>query len=441
MNPLNTSATLVSLCALMSGLVACGDTSPESGTATVQGKIEASGETQADAVIATQHDSDGNETIVSIGDAVIAADGSYTLSVEIPDPSAGPLVLTAESGGEARGSALVSLGNSPSEIIVAPPINTESSVETDIYVDVGVSIDLDTSEIAALKLLVDDTLAAAVASSNDYAADVQATADGVAAASLAFEQALEARAEGEASALLTAANEEIVIALAELDRALHEASTAAEAEAAADAYVKAHVEAYANAGFDEATLATAALAAIDGMEHYVVDHTASAKAAAAAHANLVFAAVISQAVETRMEAAGMAASSLTTAADARAQLEAEIRAAKEEGDDAAQAIAEAWATYSAAIEAEIEGSLELGTEVLATLKAGMAQAEQDLDGAIDDASGSASTVAATLADAHVSFYGTATAQTETTLLTAAGMTDAEASATVSILATLSVTDG
>lgn len=431
----HTSATIVSLTALLSAFATgCSDASTRDPAgevrATIQGKIESDANIQADTIVATQLG--GGR--VSTGDAELGADGSYTLAVNIPDPSAGPLVISAQTAGEATGSVLVSVASTSGDLIQAPPINIESSVEVEVHASLAVGV-----QLPALKLLVDDTTARAVAASEAYAADVQATADGVAAASLAFEQALQAQATSDVSAQLALAHDDAASALATLDHALFTATTQAEATTALEIYARAYLTAYANAGFSHDALSTAALAAIDGMEHYAQQLTSDAHAAALAHANGVFAEAVGTAIEAQLVIAGAAQTSVDAVAQARAQLAADLAQAASAGAQAEADVAAAWAAYSSAVEATLADGMDLGAELIDGIKLSLAEAEQSLDTEIANAAGSADAVAATLAHAHADYRSETTA--DTSAFTTVGLSDAEAHAAMTIIATISITDG
>lgn len=433
MNIQRACATLVSLTTLV---VAAGcsdaptdDPPADASTATVQGKIEAG--IAADAVIATQLV--GQERrVVSTGAAELSDDGSYALPIEVADPAAGPIVISAQAEGEVSGSVLVTLAHALGETVAAPPIDVESSVEAEVYGSAYV-------DAAPLKLLVDEHTAMAIDASQQYAADLQATANGVLAASLAFEQALAAQAEADVSAELSSAHQGAMNALIALDGALHDAQSDADVSAALEVYADAYFAAYADAGFDHEALCTAALAAVDGVAHYAAGQSAEVRAAAWAQSNALFAELVSAAIAAELAAAGASQATLEALAQAEAQLDAEIAAAAGAGAEAQADIAAAWADYAAAAEAQLSQALSLTSELLDAVALTLAETEASLDATLTGAQGDAAAVAEAIGDAHADYRAEATA--DTSALVAAGLTEAHAGATLSILATTSIIDG
>jgi hypothetical protein len=403
-----------------------------SSRAAIRGRIASAGGADVEMVHAYRFESSG--ALVELARASIA-DERYEVAIDLAAAGDSPIVVVAESGSEVRGSVTVFGDAAVDGVIVAAPIDVETTVESDVYAELRAG-SAGAESMAALRLFVDGEMAQALSASSDYAGDVAAAAEGVLAAATAFDVALAELGGPDAGARIDAAAEALATAQAELDAALDEAKAPVEVMAATAGYARAYLEAYAAAGFAPEELAAAAHAATGSLEHFAGELDAEVQGAAQAHANAVLALAVSASATAQMTVLGATEASLAALAAARAELEERVTAAGGLGAGASAEIAAAWSAYAAVLDAELDATMGLGAGVLAAAVAGANELEGDLDAAIAGAEGDAAAVGETLGEAHASFLAECTANGE--LLGTVGSSEAEAHAALALVAELSL---
>jgi hypothetical protein len=299
---------------MVAALAACDDgMSPnEHGTASVQGSVESTREPAPEREPAPSGEAAppspapgptpetvsvvqlrGNGTFAELATASVAFDGSF--DVEGVPAGRSDLAVLAYAGGEVVGGVLIHETSRAGAVIVAAPINYETTVEAEAYA--RVRADGDDGSASELSLLVhmQGSAAQRVATS---AAEIEAVAAGYVAASTAMTRAYAASgASLDASARAEALSDAAVQFAAERHAgvsasAAHEAFT----DAALDAYVA------AGAGLQQSLVASAAAATM-------FDATLYGESSARAD-------VVAQAVRMNLRARERLAAELSTAAEA-----------------------------------------------------------------------------------------------------------------------------
>lgn len=291
-----------------------------------------------------------------LAQAEIAADGSYEI---VLPPDATHVVLQAMDGSEkVVASALLEASGSLGSVVFATPMDTESSVEAEVYLAMMSRVGTAEIDMIDVRARIDEATAMAVraaAQAGDAAAEIEALAQAILAA-----QAAEIRAYAGAGVTITqeALFEAELQAAQALSTALHQGQDAITAYAAffeALASAAESLGAGAEAGSSaEASASLSFRLVLDGLLE-----SAGAEAQAVAQAALVHAATLeaeasARAVEAILVAGNAASEIQAQAESASATLVAEVSVAT-----TIQAAVEAHADFAATLigETSVTGSV------------------------------------------------------------------------------------
>lgn len=432
--------------ALLAGTAACGGPSEDSNKGTVNGRVENTGAMPVDgaAITAYRVEADGSLTAISSGNVQTSADGTYSVVVELASDTMSDIVIVADNNG-AEGSVIVSGELSSGGSITAAPIDSETTVETDVYIEANAEGNWDSScTTAQLRTWISAEMAAAIEGSTDYAGTVQTWAQATTSAMVSWSGTLAHEAVGATSAEIEAALEGGAQAQASLDAQLHAAQSQAEIDAALEAHAEATIQAYADAGITVEQMSNASQAAMEAMVTYAGDLSADARARAISDAEQTRGLFVQAAVEARFEAMAAAGAAQQNVVQAGETLQADLEAAASAGASAAADVEAAWSDYRASVETELEATVSAGAQTaLSQVESAIATAETTLDGALAaiSASADADVVANATVDAFGVFYASAFAQANTTTLVTAGLDEADARAVIQVLVSVSASAG
>jgi hypothetical protein len=427
-----------------------------SATAAIEGRVEELREKSvAGAIVSAYHvESDGDLRLISNGTTTTDADGRYRLQVFLSGEGVERILVqaTASGAGSDAGSVLVEAALEAGATVTAAPIEVETSVEADVYVEARASGDFDAERHsrAVLRTFVSAELAARVQAiaedtgSADYEAEVAAVAEAALAFSEAWYVSLTDETSGASEATVEAAFEALAEAQVDLDEALDAAEGSSEVDAALQAYLEASLDAYLDAGVTHTQLVVAVQAAAEASFAYATELTADVEAALRARVAWTEAMVVSTATDAwfaALEAEGaVTASVVSDVEDAGATLRTSVEAAVDAGASAESDIADAFATYESAVSAELDA-------MISGMGAGTVTAYATVEAAIDAAAGTMATAIAALsasasvavsgeaaAELVATFYAAATSSTLVDGLTTTGVASAVAELTVRIRA-------
>ncbi|MBA2663881.1 MAG: hypothetical protein H0U74_16450 [Bradymonadaceae bacterium] len=355
------------LVSLLASSVACGESADgdtnnanngqDGDTAVIEGRLEsqASGEAEGDAqfsntvVTAYRVMADGSVTQVSASETAVEADGRYTITIDLSAELQGDLIVEASRESAAIGSVLVKNSIAAGQTVMAAPISTKTSIESDAYVEARVSGQWDNHcSVSQHREFISSRLAAGLhaQSGEHYKASVATMSQASTSAMKAwsgFIVAQSAASEADLQATFAAQAE----ARAEHDAYLHAGQPA---EQARDDYRASTRHAYAQAGITIETQAQASHAASEGMLVYAGELSAELRGRAEADAEAYRARFVTEAIALYFEALGFAdeSSQMEAIISAGASLEASLDAS-----DGQQAARSAWQQYRESVEAEL----------------------------------------------------------------------------------------
>jgi hypothetical protein len=426
--------------ALLAALAGCGDGGENvtRSTKSLSGRVESTGSFQGAVVDAHEVSSDGSEVASSNadGEGTIAANGEYSVDVDVEQGATATVLVEATKNGE-RLAAIVESDFSGSGTITVEPMTVETTFESDVYVRALAEGALCDGCSSALVLDWVGEAAAETHADASSEASLDAAVDVTADASAAFHAALESSAASEASlrTALEAQADARIIRAESLDAS---ASASASAEAEGD-YLDAVVTAYASAGIDIDEQAAAAQAAAERAQARI-DATASLsaemRASLKADIEVQRAVLVSWAVEAHAEASGASEATLHTAAET---LKASLAAAATAGASADAQIEAAWDAYRLSVRASLRASLSAGEQtafdaIVPVLEAAAATMHTSLDASYS-VSGSVSTWIGPV----LTFSASGDAQADA--LVAAGVSEARASVIVKMLVAAELAGG
>ncbi len=396
---------------------------------------------EGNAVVVSEVRADGTTEVISDGEAHTDSNGHYAVSVE---HSGGDLIVELV-GSESIGSALVSSRQIALDTTTTvAPISAETTVETMLFLEAHADGTWnDNCTIESLRGLVSGEFAIDVLSSgSEMQGSIDAYADAAVGAMTAEGQTLEGEFVGMTSAEMDALFDARAQAQAEFDASLHAAADAEAAAEAAEQHAEDSRDAAIQAGLSAEEAGLAAEAAAWTSFTYVAELEGEARAQAMSDTNMTLASHTTAEVEAHFMAFG---GEIDAIVEAGAQLEAELATAGQDADDAGDEIDAAWAHYEAIVEAELEARLEeslgLASVLVATeVQAAILASSQALSAALLalEAGADAATSASAAVDAFGDFQGQLQGDAFVSSLTAAGMSDGEAQATVELFALLSL---
>lgn len=380
-------------------------------------------------VVAFEVESDGSLTAVS--DSVTTdVNGSYRVEVTFEASSISDLVVEATGSGSFEGRAIVSAEITDGSTVSAPPISGESTVEADIYVEARSSFDAHTTS-EGLRGMIDSQVTAAVQASAEYQQDVQDLAVSIAAGLKARARMLVHSSIGFTEAQVQAFLRAEAEAQADLDHALHIATSQAQIDAAVSAYVSAMATARSDLGLSEFSQS------VQAQVTAALSTSASLSSNVASQARVRFERLKAQALADANEAAftALGASSLvmTGLNDARVQLYAAIEAS----GGAQASINNAWVSYNGYVRGELKTQVESvrsgGSAAIDTVQTSVTTSRTTLQSALTAAAGNV--------DAIVTAYASFMAAVDASVrgdATLNQMTSAQVDATIGVLAILNL---
>jgi hypothetical protein len=373
------------------------------GTSTVRGKVSDQPGSQQQGLSSSAGEFGGSGTVSAtkvVKAAVLGGDGSLQVIAEAEVDASGRYDLTVPSGehrlilqavdaqGQVVAQGILEASGNAGEQVTAAPLDTESSVEAAVLVEMVKrgSAEAETNAID-LRARINARVAAEVKAATDSGAKVRALADAVIAAQKTQVESYEQNGKTISQEALFQAQ---LQAAAKLNAALDRGDSAEQAYATFHADVAAALKAQGISEKQRAEAETCGSAAFRAtvQARLAVGVGADAVAEAAVRQAAAYEAVATTAaVEATLRASGAADATITQATAAAATLRASLAAAT-----TAAASAQAYAAYSAAItgEANVSGS------VLGSYLAVNAANQAAVDAAIAASVQAAATLNATL---------------------------------------------
>jgi hypothetical protein len=350
--------------------------------------------------------------------AETSAAGRYQLDVTL-SASAAALYVRIEDDSER--SVLLSraaVGAAGSATVHLAPIDAASTTRADVYVAAVAEASSDADANLALDAFVSPELIARLNAAADGDAAIAATADAVVDARETLVAGLGAPLDGStrgdvSAALVAEAHAELAFAAA-LDASASDEDT----RTAYDVYVQATVDGMIEAGFAPSRIAAASIASETALEANL------SGVASEGHAELE--ALVAASVTTAVEAGAGAELGDAGIVEAGASLRTTLRWAAVSGSATEEAAV--WSDYGHALDASVSSHLTLTGTILETIRADVDAAALMLSSTWaemgSDVSGS------TRVDAYASYQAEITSEANVDALTSAGLTSAQASATL-----------
>lgn len=399
---------------------ACGESNGTS-TGTIRGQMT-DGNAPAFAPVSgaamTAFKVEANGSLTALSDTVTTdVDGRYELTVTFEGSSISDVIVQGDTNGDASAdaSAIVSATLTDGGTVTAPPIDGETTAESEVFLSAHVSGSWDASGAANSSAVLRERIDASVAATLDVAADVEECGRAI-ALGLQARAAMMAQAgvsSSEVSALLQAELE----AQTTLDAALDAAGNGGDVQAAVQAYGEAMIEAWSDAGMSALEIAQSLRAQAAVETRVSAEASTEARAAIREHVETVRADVTAQANAAAFAALGAGEDVLVRLENAHATLRAAIDASAGVESE----IASAWADYESSVETELRARYA----AIDTVRTNLIAAETALDAAISAAGENVDAVV----EAFAGFTGTV----EATLQGDATLTEAQVDAMAAVL--------
>jgi len=427
---LTSFARYLSIGALVAG-AACSGTTPSNNQAALTGRVDAANQApagQTTTVTASFVDGSGGLTAVS---SPVQVDASGRYNVQLTSLTATTSADTAQVIVTAHNAANIELGSAVVEgkfttgsTFKVAPINASSSAEAKLLVNAKASgqwgSDFTLGELRAL-------VGAQTAITAD--ADAKAAASVSVAAIAGWRSMLSAQSFTNLKAAL-AAN---ASAEATLDAQLDVATTADQIQMAHDTYTKAFITAFVNAGATVDQIGYATTATADVVNASATSLSASIQSQVLARAASLQADRVTASVEANLTLAGASAGSMQVATAAGVTLKQSIATSAQAGASAKAQIKQAWMQYRTAIDTIAAATITpvLATQVATDLEAALTVNLTALGTARAALSGTANVMASADSSAIMAFISSNLALK--TNLTAAGVSDVQANALISVM--------
>lgn len=426
----NLKYSILILCIAIVGF-GCSTNSSNDDTATINGSVQEQSSQQKvtnqyveEAVVtAARVTSEGSiETIDGVKTETDAS-GEFTLNVDVE--SAQNIVIIAEKEGTTWSGYLsghVENGGS----FILKPLNTESSAETDVFMQLVASGNADIVQKSDVETVV----------TSQMATEIRSDASAASRIAVALKNAAEARANYYAETLgssaesrLEATFEAMADAQFQLESELAASTSSEQRTEAYEVFIQSTINAYINAGLE-----TSSSAKVIEMWSRVFVNSLTAistdiKEQSRMNASLVAAAAIDLAVQAQAEASGMSESSQEAIVEAGVQLRSairasigvasEVKAAFEAYHDEVKSTMENDSSYEATAIIQIDSQINASTGPKTTFKSSIATA---LDASV-------------VFDIYQSYYNTIKTTVETSL-TGHSESEIEAASQIMILINL-----
>jgi len=398
-------------------------------TAKVAGRISSSGGStnslakisgiQAAEVILAQVQADGSLKTVSTQSVQTNAEGKFVVETELSGTS--NLVVVATQG-SAQLKAIVSAAVESGTTVYAPPLNEESTAETNIYVKLVSQGNAEVVDATDLKILIDAESAAYIKSNNNYEAE--------------FISALNARYNASAQAAgnayfgLTSSQIQAVLnaraeAKAQLDADLYNNSSDSDEEVDDDVkrYEESCASIYTGNNIDANIYAE--MMRIAGTSYLNVSASMDADARLAISKTFYkrYSFVLNYAMKQEFQAAGASESQINAAASAGSTLYASIKSSSDMNQ-----INDAFVQYHSSIKAQLKLALSAYADIIETVDVQINSASSAK--AILDISLTGTVSLNTIVNAYVTFYNSVKSETEAAMV---GASSAQVKAATQIL--------
>ncbi len=395
-------------------------------------------DTDSMTVAAWQVDADGNLSLA--GDrTTMDADGSYSLLLDesVDDTQALLIQAEHESAGDVAGRVLLEAEITRGDTVFAAPMDVESHVESDaaLWLHTEGLWDQSVHSTATLRSAFDQATAVDLMATADGQASLRTLAEGWASGATARHQTmveLGAMSTADYDAFLA----EIAMLRAEVDASLHDRALVADS---AVAWAEARIDAAITRGVATTEAESATQSFVEASIHFAETTDAPVETTALVHLEMARSVAVDETVLTGLEAMNRSEATIEAVTFAGIELRDELMASLDGSFDVDADIAAAWASYRTEVTSILEADADPAVS-LALTTAFEATEDSSLlfDAAIDsiDAQADASVTADAVVTAMTSFR-TSVAALAPALVTA-GMTQAEAAATVEILAALFV---
>lgn len=419
----------LALLVTLTAVPACtsGPGAPPATGALTAGRVDAESGAAADVrVRAYGVEADGSLVVAS--EAVITdSSGRYSVLADLGG-SATALVVRVEDGSDrmsllSRSAFDAAVAAHADQAVTLAPItlgstfDAEATIAAEALADDSASASLDT-------LFLTTALSSQLAANLDHEAAIEASARALLDARATFREGLESSATTGDLALALATMAELE---ADLAAALDTASTEAEVRAAWTAHLDASLVALTDAGYEAEAVATAAIASRSALDAHLRGHLGDSDASLSTFAAFAITGAVDVGFAELLEANAVTA--------AGASLRTELMALAD-ADAGADAHASAWARYEVALVTALEARLGSLAAVVAELTGSIDTSASGLASAWASLGTTAS--ARARVGAYASYVRSVSSGANLTALVGAGLTEAEATASLRALAAAAV---
>lgn len=291
------------------------------------------------------------------------AHGRYKIHLNVPASAMINILIVADRPDTpGRGMAVVPSWSVVDGVIIAPTIDLETAVESDIYLAAakqGVWVPtLGTNE---LRTLVSERLAQGLRASKAYKRDIAVMAQASVAAIQAWYQTLLDPSNGLDPTQVEAVFEAMAWAQVALDAQIYSAETANDVQEALAIHSIAVSAAYASVGVGPEHLALAGQAAADNLRRFAHAMSPEMRSMLISEAESLRARYVIGAVDSLMSKAGSQVPDRDVAKDAGARLAGKLAlAAESENPD--EFVRSAWQEYQEAVQGQLESIARSGED-------------------------------------------------------------------------------
>lgn len=296
-------------------------------------------------------------TLISLAKKKVKTDekGRYHIDLTVPKSAMVNIVIVADhpkTGG--RGMAVVPSWSMVDGVIIAPTIDLESAVESDIYLEAskqGLWVsNLGTNE---LRSMVSGRLAHGLRGSDNYNRDVAVMAQATVAAIEAWYRTLLDPSNGLAPTQVEAIFEAMAWAQVALDAQLYAAETPEDVKEARAIHAIAISAAYASVGIQPEHLAIAGQASADTLRRFAHAMTPNMRSMLISEAEAMRARYVIVAVDSLLSKAGTATSDRNEVKGAGSRLAGKLVLAAE-SEDPDEHVRRAWKEYQEVIGSRLD---------------------------------------------------------------------------------------
>lgn len=326
----------------------------------LQGRLDPSevGGVESKIVKVYEIDPDGRLVRVSERDSKPDREGYYRVTIRIRAEGDQDLLVKVErsssSGGEVGPMAVIPSWSAVDGVMIAPPIDIETAVESDVYLAaIAGGFWLPHIGTNELRALITGRMAAELRGSRTYESDVTQMARATVAAIGAWYQVLLHPDIGLEPEQVASMLEAMAWAQVVLDAQLHSAKDSSQEEHARSMHTFAVSSAYASTGIGPEYLAVAAEASADVMRRFVPGMSVSLQAALISEAEALRAHYVVRAVEALFTRAGAGPTECEAVRVAGERLEGRILSAAHAITDVDAFVNRAWSEYRKVVQLKL----------------------------------------------------------------------------------------